>query len=108
MNGNEDTPVDEFTGAHAAEHRETSGEENRGGDEPEARQGAGSSVHVKLEKNNVLAAGTVSRRGTRPGSIVVMYPNRCLYLPDGTMLRHASDILISYPGSAKQVCPVVC
>ena len=33
--------------------------------EIDARQGAGSSAHLKLEKNTVLTAGTASRRGTR-------------------------------------------
>ena len=36
-----------------------------GGDELDARQGTGSSAHLKLEKNAVLTAGTTSRRGTR-------------------------------------------
>ena len=41
--------------------------ENRieGGDECDARQGVGSSAHLKLEKDTVLTAGTASRRGTR-------------------------------------------
>ena len=40
-----------------------------GGDELGARQSAGSSVHLELEKNTVLTAGTASRCGTRLSSI---------------------------------------
>ena len=43
-----------------------------GGDERDARQGAGSSAHRELEKNTELTAGTVSRRGTRLSSIHIL------------------------------------
>ena len=40
-----------------------------GGDELAARQSAGLSVHLELEKDTVLTAGTASRRGTRLSSM---------------------------------------
>ena len=43
-----------------------------GGNELDTRQGVGSSAHLKLEKNTVLMAGMVSRRGTRPSSMHIL------------------------------------
>ena len=65
----EDTPAEAPTGAHDTGYRETTGEENRGGiDDVAARQSAGSSTHLELEKITLLTAGKASRRGTRLSS----------------------------------------
>ena len=43
-----------------------------GGDELEARQSAGASAHLELEKTTRLTAGAAFRRGTRLSSIRVV------------------------------------
>ena len=42
------------------------------GDELATRQRAGASVHLELEENTLLTAGTASRRGTRLSSIPIL------------------------------------
>ena len=61
-----------IAGVHGTEYRKRWENGVDGGDELEARQGARSSAHRKLEKNTELTTGTESRRGTRLSSIPIV------------------------------------